>query len=93
MIDFLCQIKILPLKMLKLIKIPGFSRIFDQNSKFFQVFSKFPKFQGFPGFFCLIFRIPGKVATLLKINNSETGLKQLFLIYEIKPVSPTPRCA
>ena len=37
MIDFLCQIKILQLKMLKLLKIPGFSRYFDKNSRFFQV--------------------------------------------------------
>ena len=44
MIDFLCQIKILQLKMLKLLKIPGVSRFF----------SKFLKFQVFPG----------KVATL-----------------------------
>ena len=43
MIDFLCQIEILVLKMLKLLKIPGFSRFFDQNfripgfSRYFQV--------------------------------------------------------
>ena len=65
MIDFLCQIKILPLKMLKLIKIPGFSRFF----------SKFLKFQVFPGYVCLNCRIPGysrfpgKVATLSRIKS------------------------
>ena len=51
MIDFLCQIEILVLKMLKLLKIPGFSRLFLPklwNSRFFKVF----------------FRFPGKVATL-----------------------------
>ena len=40
MINFLCQIKILLLKMLKLLKIPGFSSFFFQNfsnSRFFQV--------------------------------------------------------
>ena len=47
MIDFLCQIEILLLNMLKLFKIPGFSRFFVQNSRFF---SKFIKFQVFPGF-------------------------------------------
>ena len=37
MIEFLCQNEILVLKMLKLLKITGFSRFFDQNSRFFQV--------------------------------------------------------
>ena len=40
MIDFLCQIEVLLLIMLKLLKIPGFSMFF----------SKFLKFQVFPGF-------------------------------------------
>ena len=56
MIDFLCQIEILVLKMLKLLKIPGFPRFFDQDSRFF---SKFLKFQVFLGYFCLNCRIPG----------------------------------
>ena len=48
MIDFLCQIKILQLKMLKLLKIPGF---LIKIPKFFQVFffliSQIPGFSGF----------------------------------------------
>ena len=40
MIDFLYEIEILLLNMLNVLKIPGF-------------FSKFLKFKGFPGFFCL----------------------------------------
>ena len=38
--DFLCQIEILLMKTLKLLKIPGFSRLFLpklSNSRFFQV--------------------------------------------------------
>ena len=55
--DFLCQIEILVLKMLKLLKIPGFLiKIpgFFQNfssSRFFQVvFAKIVEFQVFQGF-------------------------------------------
>ena len=60
MINFLCKIKILLLKILKLLKIPVFPVFF----------SKFLEFQVFPGYFCLnsqipgFSRIPGKVATL-----------------------------
>ena len=48
--DFLCQIEILVLKMLKLLKIQGFSMFYDQISRIFMIFSKFLKFQIYPGF-------------------------------------------
>ena len=51
MIDFLCQIKILQLKMLKLLKILGFSRLFDQIYRFFQVFFKISQIPGFSRLF------------------------------------------
>ena len=57
MIEFLCQIEILLLKMLKLLKIPGFSRFFI-------------KIPGFSSFF-LISQIPGFFRLLLpKLSNS-----------------------
>ena len=60
---FLCQIEILVLKMIKLLKILGFSRFI----------TKFLKFQVFPGYFYLncwvpgFSRFPGKVATLFLV--------------------------
>ena len=74
MIYFLCQIKILQLKMLKLLKNPGFLIKFPGFSRFFSIFLKF---HVFPGYFSLNCQIPGfssfpgKVATL---NN-----KKLFI--------------
>ena len=63
MINFLCQIEILLLNILKLLKIQVFSRFFVQYPRFFKVFfSKFLKFKVFPG----------KVATL---KNTETFTK------------------
>ena len=47
MIDFLCQIKILQLKMLKLLKIPDFLIKIPGFSSFFSKFLKFQVFQGF----------------------------------------------
>ena len=52
MIDFLFQIKILLINMLKLLKIPGFLMIFVQNSRFFLNFQNFR-------FFSLNCQIPG----------------------------------
>ena len=49
MMDFLCQIKILQLKMLKLLKIPGF----------------LIKIPGYFSLNCQIPGFPGKVATLI----------------------------
>ena len=67
MIDLLCQIEILLLKIIKLFKIPGF---FIKIPGFSRFFSKYLKFQVLPGYFCLncqipeFSRFPGKVATL-----------------------------
>ena len=69
MIDFLCHIEILVLNILELLKVSGFSRIFDQNSRFFQFFFKISQV---PGFFLpklsnsRFFKFfPGIAATLL----------------------------
>ena len=43
-------------KLVKIVKISGFLKIFVQNSRFF---SKSLKFEVFPGFFCLNCQIPG----------------------------------
>ena len=50
MIDFLCQIEILQLKMLKLLKIQGFSRFFkiSQIPGFFSQNCQIPGFSRFP---------------------------------------------
>jgi len=50
MIDFLCRIKILLLKMLKFFKIPGLLVIFVKIQGFFQNFLN----PGFSGFFLLL---------------------------------------
>ena len=63
-INFLCQIKILLLKMKKILKIPslpGFLKIFVQNSRFFQVF------------FCLNCQIPVKIQKFSLKINTETS--------------------
>ena len=59
MIDFLCQIKILQLKMLKLLKIPGFS------IKIPGFFKNFP-IPGFPDF-----QVKWQPWTRLTVKNSD----------------------
>ena len=79
---FLCQIKLLPLKMLKLLKIPGF----------------LVKFPGFSSFFLKISQIPGFSRLFLsKLSNSRffkvfpgfqvkrgNPVKTNFFFFEIK---------
>ena len=47
-IEFLCQIETLQLKMLKLLKIPGFFKI-SQIPGYFCLNCQIPGFSGFPG--------------------------------------------
>ena len=77
---FLCQIEILRLKMFKLFKIPGFSRFFQQNSRFFFQISQIPGFSRFPGKAATLSNVVIFI-NLLKINLLNTKMKGILITH------------